>query len=250
MSGNMPAEVAAVAQRHGLGEREAWYGAGSVGADWARVIGGVGFLVFAAVIAGEDMAPVTATLGIGGLVLLLWGIIPPVVVSGRAFHVFEHGFVHASGASTTVLPDEHFQEIWASAVDHYTNGVYQGTSHDLRLVGADGRTRIDINERYMHDDSDLVERVHAKCAKIMLDRYGLLLGLGAPVAFGPLALSTEGIHRGGEVLEWSGVGSIGLDQGVLRIEKRGKMFAWAKFPVDRIPNFRFFLAVALSMSEK
>jgi hypothetical protein len=66
---------------------------------------------------------------------------------------------------------------------------------------------------------------------------------GAPVAFGDLILSQQGISKGGKMLPWNLYQSTQLSGGYVLIRQQGKTLRWASVPIRKLPNPLVFVGL-------
>lgn len=66
---------------------------------------------------------------------------------------------------------------------------------------------------------------------------------GAPLPFGPLTMSSQGLSNGRIHLLWEEVQHVEIKQGQVIIRKAGKALTWAKINTSQIPNLFIFMSM-------
>lgn len=92
----------------------------------------------------------------------------------------------------------------------------------------------------------LARLIEKKTLKHLLPPELEALDDGELLRFGRVRVSSRGIEGEKEILRWRDVKDVTLDTkaGQIVIAKEGKWLAWAKYPINEVPNYHVFLALA------
>ncbi|MGW4896035.1 DUF6585 family protein [Kitasatospora sp. NPDC004240] len=238
--------LAELADATGLGPHEASFRAGPQAFDFKRLVIGAFVLFglhFATTHGMDDPAPKGEPLALGVLAtaLGLWTIMAPLVATRRHLHLFENGFIHVNGERHEAFHLDRLQAFQQKATEHYVNGGYQGTSHDITVRRADG-LKLTLTNRY----SDIGEFARAVAAKYSARRLPRLIEAchcGEDVPFGPLTINLQGLRKGRKTLPWDQVERVVLHKGRLKIHRTGAFMAWADVSSDAVAGITDFNAL-------
>jgi hypothetical protein len=92
-----------------------------------------------------------------------------------------------------------------------------------------------------------VEQLHQNVQRAVtqqhLPRVIAAYNNGAPIPFGPLTVSLQGLSNGRITVIWREVQDVEIKQGQVIIKKAGKAFAWAKISLSQVPNLFVFMGL-------
>ncbi|RAY11376.1 hypothetical protein DPM19_30595 [Actinomadura craniellae] len=134
---------------------------------------------------------------------------------GRAFHLFEHGFVHTAGKSAEVCP-------WNALLSVTVSGVRRSAAHrrtDWRftVARADGH-RVSFG-RELPGAREFGEIVTGEVTRRTVPRLLAAVEGGERVTVGPFAVDRDGVEKEGERVPWSEVGEVGIDNGMVFVRR-------------------------------
>lgn len=119
------------------------------------------------------------------------------------------------------------------------------------LLAADGG-RLALTDE-LSGIAGVCSRIEGECARRQLPRVLSELDAGRAVAFGPFALTADGIAHGARRLTWKEVGGATVVAGLIVIgdathgirilPKRGGLIAWARERYEEVPNAAVLLTV-------
>jgi hypothetical protein len=154
--------------------------------------------------------------------------------------LFRKGFAHFKRGTITVFPFDDVDGLWEAITNHYTNGVYTGTTHNYRIRSRG--SEVSLNDVYP-TIKWLGERIRDEVSSRQFNRAINTLNEGGTVRFGRLSVSPEGLGCDGSVLPWSDVEKVEIQQGIISVRKHGKWFNWGKVTVPEVPNVFVFIAL-------
>ncbi len=204
---------------------------------------GAGFIVFSFAASNSDATSQLVLLLIGLAVVAL-GFSPFIATYlQRGLHVYvcPNGLVYVNGSKSDVIRWDQIEAVWAQVTRRYYNGVYAGTTHLYTVRRADGAT-FKFNDKF-HKVGDLGTMIERESSRQLLPKAIAAYNFGAPVVFGKLVVSQQGVSNGKEMLPWSQVKGIRVNRGVVTVSKEGKWLNWANIPVSRTPNIFVFMAL-------
>lgn len=166
-----------------------------------------------------------ASLGILGLILT-WRS------RGLRINLHSSGMVYRQGRYEEKILWKQIQRIHTSAVSYGFSKYAWGAQTILRIYLNDGRQL-----RLTHaltDMSGLAEFIKSQVYPDLLEGYRQEYNQGDPLSFGPLILTTKGIQRKDQILQWEDLGSISLGRGILSLELiDGQRI---RIPAHQVPN--------------
>ncbi len=191
---------------------------------------------------GALRGPVLAV-GLGSL-LIGAGIYVPLRAYrnwGLKVLVFEKGFVHFQKGRIQVFRWDQIQTVWQQISKAAATGIL-GDADVLTVVRSDDiQVRIDDHIARRKTLGQLVQK---ETLKHMLPSTVAAFERGEIVDFGPLGISSEGLHNKHRVLPWSDLADMKLDKkGSLTVSQRGKWLNWLNVPANQIPNAHVLLAL-------
>lgn len=96
----------------------------------------------------------------------------------------------------------------------------------------------------VRDFSALAEIVQRETLARLLPPAQAAFSAGEMLKFGRFGIDREKVRFDDNSLSWAEVASFTAEQGLIRINKRGKRLAWAKSPVTDVPSAHILIAVA------
>lgn len=184
------------------------------------------------------LSALAALPGVLGLVLFLraW------LRRHRRVYILPNGFAWTDGRDKGYIAWPDIREVRQEVTRHSVNGIPTGTTHKYALTLSDGSRRV-FGDRWP-GIGELGDTIDEQSTRLLLPEAVRRFSEGETVAFGPLALSREGIQFKGEALPWEEVKDMNLSAGFVTISKEGKWLRWANLAVSQIPNVQTFLTLA------
>jgi hypothetical protein len=137
---------------------------------------------------------------------------------------------------------------WDELVKHYRDlvkilhhGRHVRTDIFLTFETSTGQ-RVMFRNNVLHI-LDLADRLDREIAQRRLPAALASVRAGQAVAFDKLSLSAAGVGWGADTLPWDDVESFEVSHGFVRVNKKGKTFAWASTTAGALPNFPIALAL-------
>jgi hypothetical protein len=96
----------------------------------------------------------------------------------------------------------------------------------------------------------LGDRLARETARYLFPHALAAYHAGGQVPFGDLAISKQGISRGGKLLPWAEYQGVAVVNGVVRLQQRGKRFNWTAVQVRKLPNLLVFLNLLESVQRE
>lgn len=155
--------------------------------------------------------------------------------------VYERGFTFTRGGRTDEFPWDEIEVFSESQQVYRAAGLESGVSYQYFVRRSDGRTlRMDNEVRGV---AALGERLREETGKRLQARAAELIDGGEAANFGPLALTREGVVRGGRELPWADVGRVDLEDGmVVVVDRAGRR--WSQDLYGLVPNAHVLLVLA------
>ena len=247
----LPIEIQQLAQAHHLGELTASYPRKKLGIGrglaWSVIV--LLFLISPLALEGlfffPNLAEINryALLAMLGFDLAWYGILYAVLFPlyrnrRQQGYVFTEGFLCYGGAQTVLVRWEEIETVWRG-----TMGEDSISLNTLKIRKTDGQT-ISVGDsiRNAVQFCDHLEREYvARKLPGVIERYHA----GAPLAFGKLIVSQQGLSKGNEILPWHEVERAEVSDRYVTIKKRGKWIGWFYNSVPRVPDACILRALLL-----
>ena len=193
-----------------------------------------------AVIGDKITAPVLIAVLLSGLGLLAgWGA---YVNWRKGVVVYERGFAYRDRTGLQTWRWDDILTMTSAITRHYHNGIYTGTTHIYTLLNRQ-------NQKLKLVDSigkveDLAKTIDTNIFPLLYPRAVDQYNAGEMLAFGPLAISKQGITIGEKTYPWGAVKEVSIHHGILKVTKKeGGWFTGARASASVIPNLRVLLAI-------
>jgi hypothetical protein len=151
----------------------------------------------------------------------------------------EGGIAHMRHGKRRLISWNDIKNVWQQITEHYTNGVYTGTSYMYTLELEDGSRFVYTNAMLQHVEklgNVILHHTSEAIFPLALRDYDK----GEIVDFGPLGVSQEGLHYGKSLLDWDEITAVKIKAGYISVGKRGKWFNWCNIAAASIPNLLVF----------
>jgi hypothetical protein len=126
--------------------------------------------------------------------------------------------------------------------ENYYNGVKTGTHYLLTLTAPDGRSS--KLTQFYDNIQHLMQTVQQGVVEAQLPRALATAQAGYPVAFGPFAVTQQGlICDAKNTVTWPLLERITVSQGAVRVMVHGRRSALVARSIAKIPNYGLFLAL-------
>jgi hypothetical protein len=179
-----------------------------------------------------------------GFVLLSGGIATMLraVHSGKLrVYAFTGGLAHARGSQVQTLRWEDVNEVRRNP-NVKAKGLTFSRPSLLLLKLRDGRQL--VFDESLSRLKDLRTLIEAHTRDFMLNALLQALKAGADVAFGPLAVSAEGISHSSQTLPWAECTGVKIGGGSLAVHRTGAKRPFCKVRVEEVPNTHVLTALA------
>jgi hypothetical protein len=170
-----------------------------------------------------------ALFGVLGLGLALY----MVYFSGLCFLVFRDALVKVHRGRLTILPWKELKHVWIEP----TGGGRKFTV--TTTAGAKVRFHYEIR-----NSAALGKTIESEMVNALRPSAERAIDQGETVAFGPLGVSQEGVHKGDDLLPWDELSefSTGYNPAMRRwqlfIGRKGKLTKWFAGSTHKIPNLQ------------
>lgn len=202
--------------------------------------------VGAALLATLLVSP-AASDGFGGILALLillaataYAIYYFVVNFNVKAYVFTEGLIRAKGSQVDVMRWEHVEAVWERAVQYRYRGLIPlYTTYNYTVRRNDG-AQFKFPSA-LKSNKLLGEAIQQEVTRHQLPKAIAAYDSGAPVNFGALSVSTQGISKGAVLTPWNQLGQVNFRRGWLIVHKQGSLLAASRTRVSSIPNLQVFL---------
>lgn len=203
--------------------------------------------VFLLILGGRSLDASGPIVILCAVVLIAFAFLRPAryFFSTRHLRVYvgTKGLVRVKKNQTEAVHWEQVEAFWQN-VTRITYRVYgvptnRVTAHKYTIRQADG-TRMIFKDTLL-DVENLGNTVAQETARLLLPRAIDTYNSGAPVVFGPLSVSKQGITKGKEHLPWDHFAGFQVENGTVKFRQQGKRGAWASVEVSTLPNFLVFV---------
>jgi hypothetical protein len=240
-------EIGELVQQARLGTHRATYPAvlmspGRLGVGWA-ITGVAGLIAIAGLVTGE-------------VVLLILGGIPALFLAYRMLRLaslnrqkegqqllfFDQGLICVGAGGRLSVRRWDSCTVYQNTVRHYRNGGYTHTTYSYRLIGPDGDT-LGLAGGFQNP-AEWGQRIQQAVTEAQLPRAIGALRQGAPLTFGDITLTRDGVFAGKKSVPWPQVQEIRVKDGTVSVRVAGKWLSLTRTMVRDIPNFFLFYEVA------
>jgi hypothetical protein len=163
------------------------------------------------------------------------------------------GLVVLRGDRTSILPWDEIEAVWHkekgvnSGFGDYLGSVLDGSQSVYTIQGTDGE-RIVLNS-LLRGQEILGGAIRRETTRRFLPQAIRTYEVEGQVEFGKLAISREGLSKGGKMLPWSEVGCVVLQNGFVLVRRRSGRPAWIGVRMGKVPNLYVYLALVERLLE-
>jgi len=244
----LPPAAYELAARYQLGaptaEYRRWLRPAGIATSAALMLVGLLFLL----IALTNMDSSSPGLLVFGLIFICAGLIWPIIFllnSSQRVYVCAAGLVQVKGSAVDAVRWDQAESV-TQAVTRQTIRVYlipvaRITYHAYTVRRPDG-TKLTFKDGLRNVES-LGNTITRATAQYLTPRAIAAYNSGAPVAFGGLSISQQGISKGQTLLPWSQFQNYQINNGRVLIRQQGKRLNWSSTPVRNVPNLLVFVAL-------
>ena len=100
-----------------------------------------------------------------------------------------------------------------------------------------------IIDSFLKGHETLGEAIQRETTRRLLPQALHAYEVEGHVEFGKLAVSREGLSKGGKILPWSDVACVVVHSGSLLVRRRNGRLAWFAVPMGKVPNLYVYLAL-------
>jgi hypothetical protein len=160
--------------------------------------------------------------------------------------IYDRGVIIKRGDRETMLTFNEIGYVWYL-------GPYSGSGIPIaRRFTAEllSGKRISIDAAVYRDQYDLAEQLTTRLTAALTARILRELRAGKQVAFGRILVDQSGVTYKRDTLPWREIHDIRIDNGMLEINRRGKLLSrvhWAQVPAERAPNAFALLMVSKAL---
>jgi hypothetical protein len=213
----------------------------------------VGFAILGAAGAVFLVLTIAKVLTDGGVALAMFTLPTGVIgflwcLSAVSLKVALHegGLVHTKFGKSRQIAWEDILAVKQAITEVYTNGAYSGTTYRYALELEDGTSIVYTNYRLQKVEK-LGGVIVEKTTEVLLPQAIRRYEKGKVVEFGKLGVSEKGLHYGSSLLKWKEISGVKLEEGYVKVSKRGKWLNWCNIAVASIPNPYVFLNLVNSI---
>jgi hypothetical protein len=172
----------------------------------------------------------------------IWGFIYCFNTLGLKVILHEGGLLQIKRNGELVIPWEDIEYVWQQITEHYTNGVYTGTTYVYTLQLYDG-IKLKYTNNMFSNVQKLGEAILHETSQTLYPKALARFNKGKTVDFGTLGVSRDGLSYGSSTLSWREIEAVKIKQGYISVRKRGKWLNWCNIAVASIPNLYVFLSL-------
>jgi hypothetical protein len=188
-------------------------------------------------------------LTVGGTFLLLSAYLLFHTVRHIGLRVSLHpgGLAILRGDRLSVLPWDEIEVVWhkqegpSLSFEDYLGSMLGGSQSVYTLRGPGGE-RVVLNS-LLRDQETLGRAIRRETTCRLLPLALQAYKVEGHVPFGKLAVSREGLSKGGRTVPWSDVGGVDVQNGVVLVRKRDGRRAWFGVRMGKVPNLYVYLAL-------
>lgn len=138
------------------------------------------------------------------------------------------------------------ERFYRQTIKRYTNGQLTGVYVHLQLTASDGTTA--KFREFVGDIYDLEDRIDREVTQRRLPATLARVQNGETVTFDKVSISRAGVAKGAELLPWSEIEAVRVENGQFAVQRHGKFLNWANINVYDIPNFTVFIEVVSQLA--
>jgi len=156
--------------------------------------------------------------------------------------VYERGFVYRDRKGLQTWRWEDILTMTSAITRHYYNGIYTGTTHIYTLLNRQNQ-KLKLADSILKVEN-LANAIDTNIFPLLYPRAADMYNAGEALAFGPVAISKQGIAIGKRTYPWTDVKEVSIRRGTLKVSKKeGGWFSGAGAAASAIPNLRVLLAI-------
>jgi hypothetical protein len=232
----MPNEIYQQAAANGLGELIAVYKP-----KYTNPLAIIGIVL--AVIIADIIALVVSfyvgfifyILGVVPILVIIWAINALLHCNLRVY-MFSNGFINGRGRNGEVVRWDQVKAIWEDAKQGRSSGTFTYT-----VQRNDGKILKQGNP--LQNSKDMGVQMMREIIKIHLPLAKAAYDAGQTLSFGKINVDRQGLNNGKEMVPWSQIGRVTTQQGIVCIEKDGRVIKWSSVKSAEVPN----LAVLMTL---
>jgi hypothetical protein len=182
---------------------------------------------------------------IGSVLMIPLGIIGCVAAYyqlGFKVIVHEGGLLQVRRTGERVIPWEDIECVWQQITEHYTNGIYTGTTYTYNLRLRDG-SRLKYSNYTVNNVKKLGEIILHETSQVLYPKAMKAYNKGKTVDFGKLGISEDGLSYGSSLLTWDEIEAVRIKKGYIHVRKRDKWLNWCNIPFSTVPNPLVFISL-------
>ena len=155
--------------------------------------------------------------------------------------VHENGLRFTDGSAQQTLFWSDVEAVRDFTVKLFVNGAHRHTTRTVTFRGRVSR-KIEFSGEPATIDTfteAAIRHAYDHITPSVLQQ----LGSGKRVSLGPLWVSSTGIETTREMVEWTNIGDVKLDNGRLKVFQGGVTAPWVDVPLGEIDNYRLLFAL-------
>lgn len=173
-----------------------------------------------------------------GIVLALLGVVflaGWIHDRGLVVQVHRNGMIIRRGSRVVTLPWSHVESIRVRAIK-YGMGRYSWASSSSMVLTTKGGRRLRLSDR-LTEFGALVDATKRHVYPLLMEELRASFNQGDPLPFGPLMLTSIGVHSGKRLFPWPGIEEVALGEGhLVLLGNNGKQAAQLRVPAHQVPN--------------
>ena len=189
----------------------------------------------------SNNAPFMIGIGVAFLLAALYCLLYPLIYRSWHVYVYSEGFAFTRGGNIDAFRWDQIDCMWQRITRRYMNGIYMGTQYKYTIRGLNNK-QIVLNDRITNVGS-LGAIISDMVTRVKLPQVIAAFRAGQTITFGQLSINLQGVSNSNELISWDQIKEIGVNRGIVTVQKEGKWLSWSSVQVANIPNFFIFLAL-------
>lgn len=167
-------------------------------------------------------------LGIVPILAIIWAISALLNCNLRVY-MFNNGFINGRGRTGEVVRWDQVQAIWENAKQGRSGGTFTYT-----VQRNDGKVLKQGSP--LQNSKDMGVQMMREITRVHLPRAQTAFNAGQTLSFGRINVDRYGLNNGTEIVPWDQIGRVTTQQGIVCIEKDGRVIKWSSVKSAEVPN--------------
>lgn len=173
-------------------------------------------------------------------ILLIIYLVNAIRSNSHKAYLYQDGFIYTNGSQINTVRWDQVEAVWQKAVSYSWSTRYTYT-----IKRPDGAQV--VVSSHVKNVKELGEVILSEVTKRHLPLAQQAYNSGAPVPFGALYLSLQGIGFKDKLLPWQEVKDVVINNGQVQVKKQGNLITWAAVPAADVPNLPVMLQLVANM---